>query len=68
MRLNEPLSIVLTPVGAIFLVRFGNGLLSPDQPAMQLRGGQFRARYLAHVIGFEGLIWESIKPVPLKPS
>ena len=34
--LNERLGIMLTPVGAIFLVGFGDGFLSADQSAMQL--------------------------------
>ena len=44
--LNERLGIVLTPVGAIFLVGFGHGLHGTHQSAMQLRGGQFWASYL----------------------
>ena len=54
MGLNDRFGIMLTPMGAFFLVGFGNGLLSADQSAMQLRRGQFRAGYLAPgSIGFE---------------
>ena len=52
--LKESLGTMLAPVGAIFLVVFGDGFLSAYQCAFQLSGGQFRLSYLAPCsIGFE---------------